>query len=468
MTNSNTQNEHPHSPRHWFVFSVLIIVVAALIVFFGVLPREKVRADIDKQAKDRVDEHPKVDVVKIEPAPAASELVIPGTTLAYTQAAIYARSSGYLTRRLVDIGDHVKKGQLLAVIDAPDLDQQVAQARSAVLTSESNLDQLKAQLVLNKANWERYKVLVAKGVFSRQDGDTQEAAYRSAEANVQAAAATIQANKDNLRRLTVLQQYEQVTAPFTGVITARNVDEGALISGAGSGYGVGTASMVGDTSNAGSSGTTTSSVTPSTGGAQGGDLFDMATLDPLRILVSVPEAYTSAMHVGQLANVSFESMPGAIVKGRVSRTSSSIDSNSRTLLVEVRVSNPQYKYLPGMYVVVSFVEAKTVPPLTVPGESIVVRGGKTMIAKVLDNRVHFEPVIIGRDFGAITEITSGLSPNDVVVKNVNDDIQENAQVQPVFPKQAPPKSTTSQSDAKPGQEGSYGDQSKVKSSQKSK
>jgi multidrug efflux pump subunit AcrA (membrane-fusion protein) len=431
---TTTANQHGHSARHWLLFLVFLVVAAALIFFFSVLPRQKVNADIDKQAKDRVDSHPKVDVVKVVTAPAKSDLLIPGTTLAFLQAGIYARSSGYLTKRLVDIGDHVRAGQLLAVIDAPELDQQVAQARSAVLTSESNLAQLQAQLVLSKANWERYKVLVAKGVFSKQDGDTQEANYRSAEANVHAAESSVQSSKDNLKRLTVLQQYERVTAPFSGVITARNVDVGALISAAGSGYGGDTPSMGGDTSNAGASGNATSSVTPSTGGAQGGQIFAIATLDPLRVLASVPEDYAAAIHIGQAAKVAFQAVPGEQVEGHVTRTSSSIDSNSRTLLVEVQVRNPKDKFLPGMYAVVNFAEAKTVPPLTVPGEAIVVRGGKNMVALVADNKVHFQGVQIGRDFGAQTEVTSGVQAGDVVIKNVNDAIQEGAQVEPVFPK----------------------------------
>jgi multidrug efflux pump subunit AcrA (membrane-fusion protein) len=431
---TKTQNEHGHSARHWLLFLVFLIVAAALIVFFSVLPRQKVSADIDKEAKDRVNAHPKVDVVKVVTAPASSQLVIPGTTLAYLQASIYARASGYLTKRLVDIGDHVKQGQLLAVIDAPDLDQQVAQARSAVLTSESNLAQLQAQLILSKANWERYQVLVAKGVFSKQDGDTQEANYRSAEANVHAAESSVQASKDNLNRLTVLQKYERVTAPFAGVITARNVDVGALISASGSGYGSNTPSSGGDASNSGASGSTTSSVAPSTGGAQGGQIFAMATLDPLRVLASVPEDNAAAIHVGQAASVAFQAVPGQQVQGHVTRTSSSIDSNSRTLLVEVQVRNPNDKFLPGMYAVINFADAKTVPPLTVPGEAIVVRGGKNMVALVSDKRIHFQGVLIGRDFGAQTEVTTGVKAGDVVVKNVNDSIQEGAEVEPVFPK----------------------------------
>ena len=155
---------------------------------------------------------------------------IPGTTLAFNEVPIYARASGYLRRRLVDIGDHVTKDQLLAVVDAPDLDQQTAQVRSVLAQSESTLGQMQAQEHLAQLNWDRYKILVAKGVFSKQDGDTQEATLLVAKANTNAAQSTVQANRDNLQRQVVLEGYERVTAPFSGVITARNVDVGALIS----------------------------------------------------------------------------------------------------------------------------------------------------------------------------------------------------------------------------------------------
>jgi RND family efflux transporter MFP subunit len=151
----------------------------------------------------------------------------------------------------------------------------------------------------------------------------------------------------------------------------------------------------------------------------------------------VPEDYAAAIHTGQKASVSFQAVPGEQTEGHVTRTSSSIDSNSRTLLVEVQVRNPKERFLPGMYAVVNFTEAKTVPPLTVPGEAIVVRGGKNMVALVADNRIHFQNVEIGRDFGVQTEVTAGVKAGDVVVKNVNDSIQEGAEVEPVFPKQKP-------------------------------
>jgi multidrug efflux pump subunit AcrA (membrane-fusion protein) len=448
-TSENTMGDMPHprghSPKLWLLFLLLVLIVAALVVFFGVLPREKVRAGIDQQAKQRVDSHPRVQVVRVEPAPARTQLVVPGTTLAYTEAYIYARASGYVTRRLVDIGDHVHKGQLLAVIDSPDLDQQVAQARSGVLQSQSTLEQLQAQLILNTANWNRYKVLVQKGVFSKQDGDTQEANYRSADANVHAAQNAVQANKDNLQRLLVLQQYEKVTAPFSGVITARNVDVGALISAQGTGMGSGGSNQPGDpqsaasSPNAGASGAIASSVAPATGGAQGGQMFGIASLDALRILVAVPEAYAPMISLGQKAELDFQALPGQKVMGTVSRTSASIDQNSRTLLVEVHVSNPNQKLLPGMYVVVNFIQIQSTPPLVVPGEAIVVRNAQSAVAVVADNHVHFKSITIGRDFGEVTEVTSGVQPGDLVVKNVSDEVQEGAAVEPILPKAAPKK-----------------------------
>src|SRR3982751_1439114 len=291
-----------HSPKYWLLFAVALIAVAAAVIFFGWLPRHQRQQEINKEAQQRTDERPRVEVQRVRRAPATSELTVPGTTLAYTEAYLYARSSGYVSKRLVDIGDHVRQGQLLAVIDAPDLDQQVAQARSALAQSQSNLAQLEAQRHLAELTWNRWKVLVARGVFSRQEGDQQEANYRVAEANVLAAQNTIQGNRENLNRLIVLQQYERVTAPFSGVITARNVDVGTLINAGGSGLGSsspssnpGPTTAAAQGNNQGASGNLSSNVNPSTGGAGGGEMFAIANVDRLRVLVSVPEAYTSAI-----------------------------------------------------------------------------------------------------------------------------------------------------------------------------
>ena len=249
------QDKRPgHSPLYWIVFAGLLVVAAGVVILIGWLPRHKRQQEIDREAQQRAQSLPRVQVIRVHRAPNASELMVPGTALAYTEAYIYARASGYVRRRLADIGDHVREGQLLAIIDAPDLDKQVAQARSQVRQSEADLAQMEAQLHLAALNWDRYKVLVAKGVFSRQEGDQQEANYRVAEANVGAARNTVQGNRENLERLIVLQQYERVTAPFDGVITARNIDTGSLITAQGTGLGVSSSPTTPGSSQAGAQG----------------------------------------------------------------------------------------------------------------------------------------------------------------------------------------------------------------------
>lgn len=463
---SPPKRKRGHSKLYWFIFALLVVLAAILVVLLGWLPRHKRQQQIERQAHERTESVPKVEVLKVVRGAPVSELMIPGTTLAYTEAYIYARASGYVSRRLVDIGDRVHAGQLLAVIDAPDLDKQVAQARAALQQSESNLAQMEAQLHLAALTWDRYKVLVAKGVFSRQDGDTQEANYRVAEANVRAAQNTVDANRQNLEREIVLQQYERVTAPFAGVITDRNVDVGSLITAQGTGLGVSTITSPGTTqagaqgNNQGASGGLSSSVAPSTGGSQGGEMFGIASLDPLRILVSVPEAYSSLVRTSEHADLFFQELPQEKFQGAVTRSSSSIDQNTRTLLVEVQVRNRNGRLLPGMYVVVNFVQLKAVPPLVVPGESIVVRDAKTTVAVVENDYVHFRPVQIGRDYGTETEIVGGLKPGEVIVKTITDAVQDGIKVEPEFPKQqqAAAQQAGAQSDQGTAEAGRYGNE----------
>src|SRR3954452_12149112 len=314
-----------HSPRYWLIFLVALFAAAALVIFVGWLPRHRQTQEINRDAQQQPQELPRINVQRVERAPATSELMIPGTTLPYTEAFIYARASGYVSHRLVDIGDHVSAGQLLAVIDAPDLDRQVAQAQSAVEQSQASVAQLEAQLHLASVTWERWKVLVGRGVFSRQEGDQQEANYRVAEANLRAAQNTVQANRENLSRLLVLQQYERVSAPFRGVITARNVDVGALISSSGSVLGSspspsnsGSTAAAIQGNNQGSSGNLSSNASPTTGGAQGGQMFSLASIRQLRVRVSVREAYTNLMHRGQRAQLVFQARDRKVT-GSVSR-----------------------------------------------------------------------------------------------------------------------------------------------------
>jgi len=450
-----------HSARHWLLFLVLVLFAAVAVFFFGWLPRHKRTESINEEAKTRTEARPRVQVQRVRRAPPTSELSIPGTTLPYTEAHIYARSSGYVARRLVDIGDHVRAGQLLATVDSPDLDRQVAQAEAALQQSQASLGQLRAQEHLAQVTWDRWKVLVKRGVFSRQEGDQQEANFRVAEANVAAGESLVESNRENLNRLKVLQEYERVTAPFNGVITARNIDVRTLINANGSGLGAGSPgpspglSVAGvQGNNQGASGNVSSNVGAATGGAQGGEMFSIASIDRLRILVSVPEAYTSNIKVGQPAVLSFQERPNEQVPGRVTRTSASINQNTRTLLVEVQVVN-HGKLVPGMYVLVSFKSTSEQPPIIIPGAAIVIRGAKTTVATVENETVQLRPITVGRDYGEQTEVTSGLRDGDVIALDVTDEIQEGSKVDPQFIK-TPTQQPGSQSEAKPGQGGNYG------------
>jgi len=428
-------------PLYWFLIAFAVLLV--IVVLIGWLPRHSRDKDIERRAKEQKNAKVVVETMKVVPPQDQAGLAVPGTTIPLTEAYVYARANGYLQKRYADIGDHVKKGQLLAVIDAPDLDAQVAQARQQVFQAERQLDQQKSQLALATVTVQRYRVLVAKGVFSRQDGDTQEANYASAEANVQAAQRNVDAFNANLQHQLALQSYEQVRAPFAGVITERDVDVGALISAAGATSGMsnspapqgqnsasGGTTQAGASNNAGSSGSGPTSATSAQSPGQGGPLFGIAQVQRLRILVSVPEGYAPAIHVGLKAPIAVQEYQGAPLYAEVTRTANSIDSNTRTMLTELQIDNSAGKLISGMYVVVTFpAAAGTQAPLVITGDAIAIRKNTTMVATVVNGKVHWVPVTIGRDFGSETEIVTGLKAGDVIVTDVTDDVVEGAPVQ---------------------------------------
>jgi multidrug efflux pump subunit AcrA (membrane-fusion protein) len=455
-------SERVHAPKnrrplYWSLFAFFLLVV--LVVLAGGLPRYFRNKDIDKSAQQEKNAKPVVETATVQPSKSEAGVAVPGTTIPLTQAYVYARASGYLKKRYVDIGDHVKKDQLLAVIDAPDLDAQVSQARQQVFQAERQLDQQKSQLGLATVTVQRYRVLVAKGVFSRQDGDTQEANYASAVANVEAAQRNVDAYKANLEHQIALQSYEQVRAPFAGVISERDVDVGALISAAGVSSGAQTSpspqgqtssaggtAQAGQTNNSGSSGGTNSAATSAQTPGQGGPLFGIEQVQRLRILVSVPEGYAAAIHVGLKAPIAVQEYQGAPLFAEVTRTADSIDPNTRTMLTELQIDNSQGKLIAGMYAVVTFPPARGIQaPLLINGDAIAIRNDQSMVATVVNGKVRFVPVTIGRDFGSAVEILTGLKADDIIVTDVTDDVVDGASVQ-IHPTksadqqpQAPPK-----------------------------
>ncbi len=470
--------QHQHH-RNWGKILLWVGVGAAvllLVFFLGYLPhhaREKKAATL---ARQRQQEEPEVQVIKVTRTHAPGVLTVPGTTSALTEAYLYARASGYLQKRYADIGDHVKKGQVLALIDAPDLDRQVDQAREQLRQAEAQLSQQQAQLDLNRVTWERWRTLVAKGVFSRQDGDQRQADFNTQQAVVASARRNVESYRANLERMIALQSYERVTAPFTGIVTQRNSDVGALVGSSGGASSepmrnpqtapTGGTAGAASSNTGGTSGTGSQAASPSTGQAQGGALFGLAQVGKLRILVSVPEGYASELRQGMPARVFVQERPGKPINGTVTRTAGSVDQNTRTMLTEVDVDNRDGSLYPGMYAVVTFLQVRGTPPLTVPGDAVVVRQDRNMVAVVREGKVQMVPVEIGRDYGPAVEVTSGVREGDLVVTTVTDLVQPGVKVRPQEQAQVAQASgqggaqSEQAPDAGPDQ---YGDQSIVNS-----
>jgi multidrug efflux pump subunit AcrA (membrane-fusion protein) len=439
-------------PSRKLLSLILVLGLAATVYHFGYLPRERTTKQLAVAAAARRITPPLVNAAAVKRAPPTTELLLPGNVTPITEAYIFARAAGYLKQRYVDIGDRVTAGQKLADIEAPDLDQQVSQAKAALAQAQGQLGQAQATLEqltatrdLAAVTWERYKVLTVKGAVSRQDGDNQATAAKTADANVVAQQKMVRAMEEFVRasqatldRLLALQGYEQITAPFAGIITARNVDVGALISATGSSLGPSRSNAAGP------------SDVPS-----GGEIFRLAEIGKLRILIAVPQTNAPGVRVGQAATVTVQQIPNLNFKGKVTRTSSSLDAQSRTLLTEVDVDNPTGALLPGMYALVSFITDRPDPPFLVPDAALVVKSSGTVLAVLLPlapdeqqkaraegidpatlarvRRVHFQSVAPGRDYGVELEVLDGLKVGQEVVVDPTDAVQEGALVQIAVP-----------------------------------
>jgi RND family efflux transporter MFP subunit len=330
------------------------------------------------------------------------DLILPGSLLAYEESPIYARTSGYLVRWYRDIGSRVTKGELLAKIDTPEVDQELNQTRAT-------RQQIVAQMELAKISADRWENLRQTDSVSAQEADQQTSGYKQAQANLAAADA-------NVRRLEQLEGFKEVYAPFSGVLTRRNVDPGALI-------------------NAGA-------------GAAGRELFDLARVDPLRVYTSVPQAYAPYIKVGAKTAVTLQEFPGQKFVAIVARTAEAIDPTTRTLLTEVDVPNKDGRLLPGSFGEVHFAVGSGVNKVTIPVNTMLFRAEGPRVAVVgPDGRVRLRPINIGRDYGTTLEILGGVSPTDQIVVNPADSLEEGQQVnvaQPPPAQQQPGQTTQGQ------------------------
>src|SRR6185437_4581988 len=361
--------QKPHSAR----LAMIIVVVLLLAGGFSVVRKLSDRKALAKETETLA--IPTVAVTNPKAEAADDQLTLPAQLQAYVQSAIYSRTNGYLLRWTKDIGSHVNKGELLADIDTPEVDQELSQAKAA-------RQQIAAQLQLAKSSAERWSNLRKSDSVSQQEADQQTSAYTQAQANLAAADA-------NVRRLEQLKSFKHIYAPFSGVITRRNVDTGALI-------------------NAGST-------------SQQRELFDIAQVDPLRVYVSVPQGDAPSIKRGMSAYVTLQEFPGQKFTGKVVRTADAIDPATRTLLTEIDVPNKGDRLLPGAYAQVSFAVPVQTVRITVPVNALLFRSEGPRIAVVgSDHKVHLKPIMIGRDFGTKLEILNGLTAQDQIVLNPAD------------------------------------------------
>jgi multidrug efflux pump subunit AcrA (membrane-fusion protein) len=420
MLESRTEN-HPILPPHlpparrrtWRVVLLLVlaVIVVAGFVFFGINARIQTAAAVKETTRELA--IPAVAVIHPKPGAMKDEVVLPGNIQAFTDSPIYARASGYLKQWNVDIGGHVKAGQVLATIEAPEIDQQVRQAKATIQQTQASLDQAIANEQQGKANEEiarvtadRWKNLVQKGAVSRQENDQYQAQYQAQVANlnaleqaIAAARSNIAVAEANLGRLQEMQSYEIVKAPFDGIITARNIDVGALIN-AGNG-----------------------------GPAQ--ELFHMAATAKLRVYVSVPQADSRAAAPGIKTYLTLSEFPGRRFPGELVRTAGAIDPATRTLLTEVDVDNASGDLRPGAYAEVHLVIPEGSRSLFVPVSALMFRSEGLRVGVVRVDKADLVPIILGKDYGNEVEVVSGLSENDLVISNPPDSLASGAAVQVV-------------------------------------
>ena len=361
---------------------VVVAVVVAVVVLHGILVRSASEHALEKQTV--IAAIPTVDVVYPRPSTLSSDLALPGNTQAFTDTPIYSRTSGYLKKWYFDIGARVRKGQLMAEIETPELDQQLQVAEADLKSAQANLD-------LANTTSARYQNLLKTNSVSKQETDV-------AMSDASAKQAAVDASMAAVRRLQQLQSFEKIYAPFDGIVTARNTDIGALIQ-------------------AGENTTTRA------------ELFHLAAIGEIRVYAAVPEAYSADIHDGDKATLTLDEYPGKVFVGTVARNSSAIDPASRTLNVEVDIANPKGELLPGAYVFVHFKVPEHASMLMIPSNTLLFRAAGLQVGVVRGgDRVQLVRVTIGKDAGATVEISSGLTVSDPVILDPSDSLANGQQV----------------------------------------
>jgi RND family efflux transporter MFP subunit len=377
---------------------VAVLLSAALIA--STLPRLRQQRTVNAAAAEVAAAPQRVTVTTVRSMVPEADRVLPGNSLPLLEAAMFARTNGYVKRRLVDIGDHVKEGELLAEISAPDVDAQLAQAQADLAQARANLPLAVANANLAKITLSRYIASIpGKGVSLLQI-DEQKATVETTAAQVEVTKASIQVNEASVQRFTALQGFQKIVAPFRGVVTARNIDPGDLI--------------IADAQ-------TTK------------ELFHLMRTDTLRVFVNVPQVFATGIKVGQDAVIYRREDLQTQYTGKVVRTANALDANTRTLLTEVDVSNPHDALRPGMYLQVKFIFSRQTAPILIPAEALVVTSTGAQEVAVPDeqHRVKYLTVQLGRDFGADIEVMGGLKAGETVIVHPGDALQAGTVVEPI-------------------------------------
>jgi RND family efflux transporter MFP subunit len=375
-------------------FFLLLILIGVAFLLPKLHHKETLQEDVRANSGP-----PPVAVTKVRLGQATNILDLPGSVQAFSQTPIFARTNGYISKRFVDIGDHVKAGQLLAIIEDPQTEQQLRQARATVLQLKAQLVQAQANAKLSTLNNVRNQQLQQQGVISQASADTFAAQAGANDATVNAAAANIAAGEANVRSLEEQASFSRVTAPFAGVILSRGIDVGSLITSG-----------------------SANSVT---------QLFTIGQSGTVRVFVNVPQANAPDVISTDTAKVTFRELPGQAFSGKVTRSANAIDVASRTMLTEIDLPNPKNMILPGMFATVTFNTRDAKPPVLIPANALFVRtaGPQTFVVDA-NNVVHLRNLTLGRDYGSFTQVLTGLQPGDSVVLSPSDAVADNVKVDP--------------------------------------
>ncbi len=384
--------------------SILVFLTVFGFIAYGAYARRERNQAAQAELDARRNRVPELRIEKVKAVTTPREFHLPATTQAFDAATIYARQSGYIDKRLVDIGSRVKSGDLLALISAPEVDDQLTQARAQLLQMQAALEQADANRGLADVTNNRFTPLVKQGWETKQTGDQYKYGLAAQNAAVDVAKANIQAQKALIARLERLQSYERVVAPFDGVITQRNIDVGSLVAA------------------------DVNSGTP---------MFAIVHDNVLRVQVHVPQDVALQLKPGMEATLDVPELPGRSFKGEVARTANALDPSSRTLLVEVDIDNRDRVLTAGLYGTVHFLVPRPAPVVMVPSSSLIFDQHGMQVAIYSDGTAHLQKVGIGEDDGAVVQIATGLSAGQDLIVNPPAGISEGTKVKPAPAKPGP-------------------------------